>query len=144
MTVTVPAGSLMEASLTGQRVEASLADPSVLAAAARALIDAVAEMGNIPVHPIGRTAALLVGAAAVSSQGSVRQAVLPSAGGADTKVLTVEAVAVGEAALEHAVVQARIGGADWVGAWLWHASPRMSPDRITADEVRFSGYSDIR
>lgn len=143
MTVTVPRGSLMEASLSGQSAEASLADPGVLEDAAQALAQAVSELGCLPVLPVGKTAALLVGAASIFSRGSVRLAVLPSAGGADTRVLAVEAVAVGETALESAVALARRGGADWVGAWLWHASLRMSEDRIGADEVRFSRRGDV-
>lgn len=141
--VTIPRGSLMEASLAGQCVEASLADPVVLADAAHALMEAVASMGNIPVSPVGRTAALLVGAATISSGGSVRQAVLPSSGGSDRKMLAVQAVAVGEAALEQAVVQARRDGAEWVGAWIWDASSRMSEERLSADEVSFGGRRTV-
>lgn len=142
MTVTVPRGSLMEASLAGQQVEASLADSAVLARAAMGLAETVSDMGSVAVLPAGPAAALLVGAAAMSSDGAVRHAALPCDGGVDTKVLVVGAVAVGEGRLEQTVAQARLGGADWVGVWLWHASPRLCKNRISADEVRFAHWSD--
>lgn len=138
MTVTIPQGSLMAASLAGQQVAASLADPRVLSEAVMALIDAVGEMGNVPVIPVGKNAAMVVGAALMVSKGGVRQAVLPASGGPDRKALVVEAVAVGQANVERAIVKARGDGADWVGAWVWHASSRLSEDRIDADVVRFA------
>lgn len=143
MTIAVPRGSLMEASLAGQRVEATLADLEVLVGAARELCRAVSEMGNPSVLATGRAASLIVGAAAMSSQGGVRPAVLPSSGGTDRKVVIVEAVAVGKSVIEGAASQARRSGADWIGVWVWRAGARMSERRISADEVVFSSQSAL-
>lgn len=116
MPVAIPAGSLMEACLAGQDAETTLSDPLVLKDAVADLTEVVADAGGTPVKPVGTSAALLVGAAVMSSGGLVRHATMPVDGGSDRKVLLVEAVAV----------------------WIWHASRRFSGNRLSADDVRVS------
>jgi hypothetical protein len=139
MTVTIPTGSLMESALSGQACLDGLTEHDVLTSAASALLDAVAAAGDVAVRPVGRGGALIVGAASMLSRGSLRHAPQGTPADGWSKILIVEAVAVGHGGVERAVSQARQLGADWVGAWVWRGSASLNCDGMAADHVVVEG-----
>ncbi|QWC86419.1 hypothetical protein KLP28_06985 [Nocardioidaceae bacterium] len=142
MTVTIPAGSLMESALLGAHHADALTDHDVLTSAAAALLDAVASAGDVAVRPVGRQGALIVGAASVMSKGALQHAAPGTMQQRHTKVMVVDAVAVGHGVVERAVREVRLAGADWVAAWVWRASPRLNQEAIEADHVDVNGLLD--